>query len=754
VALLVAAALVFAVVSWERIGALGQGAILVGLTGTTAWATRWAARRGLAGTAEALGVLTVLLGPLLAQAVRISLDLPSLDDRSWANWAAWSWWPGVLTLIGLAANTFGRRVGIRSAPFIGVVVLQLAVPVWVALAPVSPFVVALILAAQAGVVATGPTRAERAGHASGLWDLGSVVVWLLALFVAVGSAAEPQVSAADRWGATVALASCAAAAIWSMRRPPDGVPAGWLAAAAALAGYLAGARALGGWVPDVAFWPALGVVAVGGLWGSDRVDGPQGDALRAVSSLVAALAAWPVADVVGSVVVAAGSDTEPWRGAASAQLQVVSESGLSPAWVSLVGGAAVLGLSAVVVRARLGRDRLVIGAWLVGSATVLALPAAVGVTVGVALGCALVAAAAFAVVAWRSSDPRPGAVASLAALALGLAWAVPDHQMLLAVGAVAFALGGLGVVRGLRDELREVAGAGLVLVVLAVAAETGLATSVLGAPIAWALAAAAAAAAVCGVLVSAALAPSPARPTESVGPLHDLSVVASTGGIGAAAAVGLHLACLAGLAWVSVPGGEVVGPATLALIVGICALGAMAARPVRPGAGWWLAGLVATEAVALVWLRLADRHVDVPEAYTLPVVVVLALLGWSWDRAWPDGLAAAPSWRVEGPALAMGIGPTALLALGDPGVTRQVVGLAVGGVALAVGAALRRRAPVDVGAAVVIVVGLQALLPYADDVPRWLSLGVAGAALVVLGATFEERRRDLGQARRRYAALR
>jgi len=38
-ALLVVAALVFAAVSWSRLGALGQGALLVGLTGVVALAT-------------------------------------------------------------------------------------------------------------------------------------------------------------------------------------------------------------------------------------------------------------------------------------------------------------------------------------------------------------------------------------------------------------------------------------------------------------------------------------------------------------------------------------------------------------------------------------------------------------------------------------------------------------------------------------------------------------------------------------------
>jgi hypothetical protein len=38
-------------------------------------------------------------------------------------------------------------------------------------------------------------------------------------------------------------------------------------------------------------------------------------------------------------------------------------------------------------------------------------------------------------------------------------------------------------------------------------------------------------------------------------------------------------------------------------------------------------------------------------------------------------------------------------------------------------------------------------------VPRWSALAAAGTLLVVVGATFEERRRDAARLRDRYAAL-
>ena len=53
--------------------------------------------------------------------------------------------------------------------------------------------------------------------------------------------------------------------------------------------------------------------------------------------------------------------------------------------------------------------------------------------------------------------------------------------------------------------------------------------------------------------------------------------------------------------------------------------------------------------------------------------------------------------------------PTVVLAFSDPGLVRPLGGLIAGALVLALGAVSRRRAPVDVGAAVVVVLGLRQL---------------------------------------------
>ena len=72
---------------------------------------------------------------------------------------------------------------------------------------------------------------------------------------------------------------------------------------------------------------------------------------------------------------------------------------------------------------------------------------------------------------------------------------------------------------------------------------------------------------------------------------------------------------------------------------------------------------------------------------------------------------------------------------------------------LLVGARGRLQAPLVVGAGVLVVVALDLLGPYAAALPRWLSLGGAGTLLLVVGATYEQRRRDLARLREGYDAL-
>ncbi len=201
--------------------------------------------------------------------------------------------------------------------------------------------------------------------------------------------------------------------------------------------------------------------------------------------------------------------------------------------------------------------------------------------------------------------------------------------------------------------------------------------------------------------------------------------------VGAAAALALAAGDVGWLSWV------LAGLGLLAL--------ATALRPDRRAVAA-AGGLLLS---ASSWVRLADAGVHAPEPYVLPLAAVALLLGGLRRRAEP----ATRSWAAYGPGLLLALVPSLLAGLGDDELTRLLlVGLAALAVLLA-GARSRLQAPLAVGGAVLAVVALDLVGPYAAALPRWLSLGGAGTLLLVVGATYEQRRRDLARLREGFDAL-
>lgn len=74
-------------------------------------------------------------------------------------------------------------------------------------------------------------------------------------------------------------------------------------------------------------------------------------------------------------------------------------------------------------------------------------------------------------------------------------------------------------------------------------------------------------------------------------------------------------------------------------------------------------------------------------------------------------------------------------------------------VVLLVGLRAKLQAPLLIGAAVLATDAVILLAPYAAAIPRWVSIGGAGVLLLVLGATYEKRLRDLGRLKERIEGL-
>jgi hypothetical protein len=149
------------------------------------------------------------------------------------------------------------------------------------------------------------------------------------------------------------------------------------------------------------------------------------------------------------------------------------------------------------------------------------------------------------------------------------------------------------------------------------------------------------------------------------------------------------------------------------------------------------------------WVRLLDADVSAPEPYVVPLALVALALGHARRRRDP----AVGSFPAYGGALTALLLPSLLASLDDATLTRPLLLGAAALVVLLVGARERLQAPLVVGGTVLAADALHLLTPYAAALPRWLTLGAVGLLLVGVGATYEQRRRDMTRLREAYDGL-
>lgn len=747
---LLVAALVFLAVTWSALGVGGRTAVLAGLTLLAGALAVAMARRRLRGAAEALALVGYGL---------LVLDLAGANRAGWLGPLGAATFLAVLggTLIAtgaggaLAAERYARRLvagEVVAAVGTGLVALAAALAQWLPAAPSAVLATGLGLAAAAAFGRGGlPVAAA-----------GSALVALLGWLLLVGEAGDRVLSEggswAELWGGLRVWPMLAAAAFAALPALV-GVPA--LVGLPALPGppAPAGPRGGDGRLPTsfrvgglavgllllaaAALFPATGLsrtaataVAIGVLVAlvlpAARLPRPWGLVPLPTQAVAAIGVAVVVAGLVGEAVDRLADAADPaFAGAATDQLPAASGD-LAPGLLPL-GLVALLATVWSVARAA-GRRIDRPGPTLVGALALTGAAVALGLSLYpvplllVVLALSLLTAGFTGAWLARHNVENLAATATFAALSVAVATAA---ESLTAIGLGVVTIAAALVARNSRTALTGAAAAAVTAA--AAAGEVAAIGALLGVPSPWTALLALLA---LGILVlGASCAPASwwSDPPDAV-----------RAGLEAGAAVAAVVAAVAGASGSTRPETWVAVYLTVAgVVLTLIAL----LRPDRRR----LAGAGGLLLAAASWVRLADLGVHAPEPYTLPSALALVAAGLVRLRRSP----ATGTLPALLPGLLLALVPSLLWLLDDVD-GRRALALGLGCLALVLaGVRLGWTAPLLTGAAVGAVLVLRLAGPYVGAaVPRWVLIGLAGALLLGLGATWEHRLRD---ARRVYAYL-
>ncbi|HYG93533.1 MAG TPA: hypothetical protein VD859_08065 [Nocardioides sp.] len=691
------AAVIFLAVSWSYLGVGGRTAVLVGLTVGAAGSSLWLNRHELRVAAESL--MVVALGLL-------TLDLLGAESAGWLGDPS----PGTMTMLVGALLAVAGTLAALPAP------------------DGRPRLAGPQVAAALGLLVLYRGALDVAGHELVVGHVvvsaGIAVAWLVRDVLRV-QAWSLAVVATVAWGLTAVLALADALDAPSLKTLwLDG--AGWSLLASAVA-LLAPGRVTGrprlvvlggagaaliasvvGTVPSIDEGARfLGLVALGVTAGWVAVQRALPPTLRPVATVPAGLGSLLLLVTTGATALVAGVRVLE-LGAPFTRPAAIRLSGADALTEPLLAVPSVLVLVAFVA-VTTGRPigaapRVAVAAVLAGAAGVVTLAS---YDVPLASVVAALALLALATTALGLAGPARSdllAAAGLLASATAVAAALPSATLTTVAAAVVTSSCAAAHLRSRTEDLRIAGGVGLPvglgLAVWAGGSTVDHAPEALGVPVLLAV----------GLLAIA-------RPRPSI--------EASAGAVGACATLVAVAADLGSLALHLTVAGAL-----------LCAT-ALVHRSRRE-----LAYVGGGLLFLATWVRLGEVGVTDPEPYTLPLAVTLAVVGLVHLRRHPDAATATALL----PGLLLATMPSLLWVLADPVSLRALI-LGFACLALAVaGAALRWSAPLTVGAAVGAAVVLRELGPYAGDAPQWLWIGLAGALLITVGITWEQRLLELRRA--------
>jgi hypothetical protein len=734
---LLVAGLVFLAVTWSVMGVGGRTATLVALTAAVGLLTWWTARRALRGATEALGLVTLGLA---------ALDVVGARTAGWLGTPSTTTFAVVLGVLmvaaGLGATAALARTPVRAFTCGELVAVAGTLTVSWGLGsatwadPPTRVLVALLAAGGLSAAVTRLLREGSALYRVAFVGVTTVAALLWTLLVLSGlDRLGPDPSVASVWGhldGWPLLAAAAVAAALAAAPRVDRATRRICLGAAILVLSVAATVPAYDEVGTTLTLTLLGAVAVLTmvLTLAPRPWAPAALPAAALGSLYLVVQLSSLGALALERYVAAASAA--WEGTPGGRLEATpSEVDLAAAWtlplIVLVLAAAAWSVARLLaprldaaVREQPADRLVVVGATLLAltlAATLVLHPVPVLLVLVVLLG-----AGAAATVAGLVRDDPVALLGGGALLAVAQPLSWYDAWLTLAALAVAVLLAG-----AVHAEDRssapsrpavpvQVAGA---VVPPLLAGVVWTAGHLVGADEPWT--------ALVALLVVAALGVGrrwlPGGGRAMLALPMELGAVVAALGVGVAGVAGAPVADEA--SWTAVY-----------LTVGGTAASAMALLRADRRAVGWLGGALLALAT---WVRLADLGVQAPEPYTLPSAVALLVVGWVHLRRHP----AASTARALTPGLALALVPSLLWALDEPLTLRAaLLGVACLALVLA-GVRLRWAAPLVHGAVVGALLVLREAAPYVGDaVPRWALIGAAGAVLIALGITWEQRLRD------------